>query len=317
MMNETDKPAGDWQPVTRAGQVKVGDKLRFWIGDTGYAETARQILHAGTDAEEVIYNKRNNYYFITSMVINGRSNHKRVEVLSAPDVAKIIGDNLDELYVTDASPERLQPSIENDEKWRAGFERGKRYAHKQACEVTHALMRERDEWKAKANKSQGSSYEKQGVKLKGYADCKCLPAQYCDGKCRPIFECTLPPELPPEHVQPSIDTPEFRELVGKVYGRTSYSFLTLNSETSALIAHIDAKLAQARDTRNGGRWVPVAERDEWKAKAIAAEEKLASIRAEVEALNRYGNPPYESPGIMDEGWMLMREEVLELFQKQQ
>jgi len=83
-----------------------------------------------------------------------------------------------------------------------------------------------------------------------------------------------------ERVQPSIDTPEFRVLLSS----TSWESRTAPSEAfetaiNRLIAHIDAKMTQARDTRNGGRWVPVAERDEWKARADSAEEKLARIRA--------------------------------------
>jgi len=126
-MNDTTKPAADWQPVTRAGQVKVGDKLRFWIGDTGYAETASQILHAGTDAEEVIYNKRSNYYFITSMVIKGRSNHKRVEVLAASETPKAIStskldstnDDMTFEFTLDTIVRSLQHDDERQEFWRA------------------------------------------------------------------------------------------------------------------------------------------------------------------------------------------------------
>jgi hypothetical protein len=72
-----------WQAVTKPGQVKVGDKLRFTIGDDKYSATATLILHAGTDAEEIIYNKRKNYYLITSMAIANRGSQKSVEFLSA------------------------------------------------------------------------------------------------------------------------------------------------------------------------------------------------------------------------------------------
>ncbi len=72
----------EWHSVTRAGQVKVGDKLRFKIGDKEYSQKAKLILRPGTDKEEVIYDKGRNFYFITSMVISGGSNHKQVEVLT-------------------------------------------------------------------------------------------------------------------------------------------------------------------------------------------------------------------------------------------
>jgi hypothetical protein len=73
-----------WMPLTSAGQVKKGAKLRFTIGDKTYHEKAKLILCPGTSKEEVIYNIKQNYYFITSMVISGFSNHKCVEVLAAP-----------------------------------------------------------------------------------------------------------------------------------------------------------------------------------------------------------------------------------------
>lgn len=82
MLKATAQPEiVDWRPLVKAGQVKVGDKLRFKIGDNDFFQRAKLILHAGTDKEEVIYDKGRNFYFITSMVISGKSNHKSVEVL--------------------------------------------------------------------------------------------------------------------------------------------------------------------------------------------------------------------------------------------
>jgi hypothetical protein len=75
------KETNSWNPIIKPGQVKVGDKLKFKIGDKEYRETAKQILNQGTDKEEVIYNIQKNFYFITSMIISGFSNHKFVEVL--------------------------------------------------------------------------------------------------------------------------------------------------------------------------------------------------------------------------------------------
>lgn len=63
--------------------MKVGDKLRFTIGDEKYSEVAKLILHPGTDQEEIIYNKRRNYYLITSMAIANRGSQKNVRVLAA------------------------------------------------------------------------------------------------------------------------------------------------------------------------------------------------------------------------------------------
>lgn len=67
-----------WLPLTAPGQVQPGDWLSFSVaGEVSYA-IAREILNHGTDAEEVIYNRKKNYYFITSMVVVGTSSHKDV-----------------------------------------------------------------------------------------------------------------------------------------------------------------------------------------------------------------------------------------------
>jgi hypothetical protein len=76
-------PLETWQRITKPGQVNVGTKLRFTIGDDRYSATARLILDAGTDREEIIYNKRQNYYLITSMAIENKGSQKNVEFLSA------------------------------------------------------------------------------------------------------------------------------------------------------------------------------------------------------------------------------------------
>lgn len=72
----------EWLPITAPGQVKVGTKLRFTIGSEKYSETAKLILHAGTDEEEIIYNKRQNYYLITSMCMENKGSQKNVEYLA-------------------------------------------------------------------------------------------------------------------------------------------------------------------------------------------------------------------------------------------
>jgi regulator of replication initiation timing len=80
-LDRLKKPLQSWVPVVSTGQVKVGDKLKFKIGDQEYRETVKRILNPGTDKEEVIYHIGNNFYFITSLIISGFSNHKFVEVL--------------------------------------------------------------------------------------------------------------------------------------------------------------------------------------------------------------------------------------------
>ncbi|MNP77041.1 hypothetical protein D3C76_1743880 [compost metagenome] len=41
---------------------------------------ARQIIASGTDKEEVVYNRKKNHYFLTSMAVDGTSSHKNVMV---------------------------------------------------------------------------------------------------------------------------------------------------------------------------------------------------------------------------------------------
>ena len=86
----------------------------------------------------------------------------------------------------------------------------------------------------------------------------------------------------------SIDTPEFRQLL------KDYSFYGIERGTPPLIAHIDAKLAQAgddwRDRANvlEARLGEVMEkRDEFRERTIAAESRLAEIQRGVENLQVY------------------------------
>lgn len=83
--------APKWRKVTGPGQVEVGARLRFNIGDKQFSERAKLILNAGTDKEEVIYDKGRNFYFITSCVMSGFSNHKNVEYLSPKRAAQLDG----------------------------------------------------------------------------------------------------------------------------------------------------------------------------------------------------------------------------------
>jgi hypothetical protein len=77
-------PQSQWMLITKPGQVKAGTRLRFDIGNDKYSETAKLILHPGTDQEEIIYNKRQNYYLITSMAIANKGSQKNVTYLAEP-----------------------------------------------------------------------------------------------------------------------------------------------------------------------------------------------------------------------------------------
>jgi hypothetical protein len=66
-----------------AGQIKKGDLISLELAGKRICVTAREILNQGTDREEIVYNRRRNHYFITSMVLDGTSNHKNVYVIPA------------------------------------------------------------------------------------------------------------------------------------------------------------------------------------------------------------------------------------------
>ncbi len=67
--------------LTKAGQIKVGDVISMVMAGRRICTSAKEVLNAGTDREEVIYNRKKNHYFITSMVLNGTSNHKEVFII--------------------------------------------------------------------------------------------------------------------------------------------------------------------------------------------------------------------------------------------
>ena len=78
---EQAKTSG-WTPLAAAGQVQPGDYLSFTVGGKPLCVKAKEVLFAGTDKEEIIYRRRRNQYFITSMALDGTSTHKGVWVRS-------------------------------------------------------------------------------------------------------------------------------------------------------------------------------------------------------------------------------------------
>lgn len=74
-----DVTEAEWQPLQSTGQVHVGDRLKFKVGDKIIEGRAALVLHAGTSLEEVVYDRSNNFYFITAMALDGTSSHKDVE----------------------------------------------------------------------------------------------------------------------------------------------------------------------------------------------------------------------------------------------
>lgn len=101
----------------------------------------------------------------------------------------------------------------------------------------------------------------------------------------------------------TVDTPEFREILGNVYKRTSYNYLAPNAETGALIANINdwqrAVTAQAvsdayaKGRANGARdeaaqlkaehaeAVEAAKREGWDSCAQANQELIRQLRGQI------------------------------------
>ena len=74
----------EWRLIS-AGQINVGDWLSFELGGKRMCVSAKEVLNRGTIREEIIYNRKKNFYFITSMVLDGTSSHKNVFIVSAAD----------------------------------------------------------------------------------------------------------------------------------------------------------------------------------------------------------------------------------------
>lgn len=75
-----DQKKFKWSALTGAGQVEPGDWLEFRVGDSTISCAAVEVLFAGTEKEEIVYNRVRNHYFITRMVVDGTSSHKNVRV---------------------------------------------------------------------------------------------------------------------------------------------------------------------------------------------------------------------------------------------
>lgn len=66
-----------WYRLTDFGQIAPGDELlltRKGAELKPVSVKAEQILNGGTTREEIVYNRKLNHYFITSMIIDGSSN---------------------------------------------------------------------------------------------------------------------------------------------------------------------------------------------------------------------------------------------------
>lgn len=64
--------------LLRPGQIQAGDMIRFTVAGRRMEGVVREVLNAGRDDEEIIYNRKRNHFFITSMAVNGTSTHKHV-----------------------------------------------------------------------------------------------------------------------------------------------------------------------------------------------------------------------------------------------
>lgn len=71
--------------VTKAGQIKEGDLLLLRSEKGIQAETAKQVIRPGStdesNGEEIVFKVKKNHYFITSMVLDGSSWVKEVQIV--------------------------------------------------------------------------------------------------------------------------------------------------------------------------------------------------------------------------------------------
>jgi hypothetical protein len=74
--------------LSGAGEIKKGAPLLLEMR-TGeiVPATAKKVLFPGDFGEEIIYRKRKNHYFITSMVVDGTSHVRNVWIVVAPQEA--------------------------------------------------------------------------------------------------------------------------------------------------------------------------------------------------------------------------------------
>lgn len=73
---------GPFNALVRPGQIQPGDHVSFTVGGTLICAPVALVLFPGTCREEIVYNRKKNHYFITSMALDGSSSHKSVQVRS-------------------------------------------------------------------------------------------------------------------------------------------------------------------------------------------------------------------------------------------
>lgn len=73
----------DTERLTDYGQIKEGDLIviNAVFAKKPFSSTVRVVIRGGTDEEEIVYNRSKNYYFITSMVLDGSSQVKEVLIV--------------------------------------------------------------------------------------------------------------------------------------------------------------------------------------------------------------------------------------------
>lgn len=77
----------EWTEVRAAGQVRAGDKLRIYDAQGEIKHfRVHEVLNPGDPKlEEIIVNRRRNFYFITRMLLDRTSWAKRALIRNRPD----------------------------------------------------------------------------------------------------------------------------------------------------------------------------------------------------------------------------------------
>lgn len=76
--------AFEWERLYAPGQIVAGDEMHFHFNGKSTTAHVAEVLNPGSDREEVVYNRRKNFYFVTSMAIEGSSHAKQERIRIRP-----------------------------------------------------------------------------------------------------------------------------------------------------------------------------------------------------------------------------------------
>ena len=94
---QDDTGLSDSNALLCVGQIKKGDTVLCEYKGKKEAHIVEEVLYPGAGNEEILLDVDDNYYFVTSMAIDGTSWAKNVKVLKLPHVEQIVRNKLDRI----------------------------------------------------------------------------------------------------------------------------------------------------------------------------------------------------------------------------